>query len=207
MACQIKAVNDHENLKRAFLYDCSATNVETLLNLIRELKAENLVSKDVSIAIVQDDIFILNLEKFHVQSSHVIVDISGSLKKPRVIEDTALIDEMFHEINKQLSVTNGSFIQIEIAAGWCVPTIFGYLINYPVLYYHQTDQNCLGMVDLKVHQVMTNEETLISFSVPNEIYEQNKVVQETVNQWMQHFQNHENFYVKTFIANYPTVIL
>ena len=208
IACQIKAINDSDNPKRGFLYDCGAINVNNLMKLIRELKQENIICKDFLIATIQDDIFILNLRKFHLESSHVIVEISGSLKKPRIIEETASFAKMFLDINNQLLSCEDEAIELKIIADWCVPTIFGYLINYPVLYYHNDHNgNCLGTIDLKVHQVKTIEDTLISFSVPNEIFEQSMIVQKKILQWMQYFQTHENFSIKTFVANYPIVIL
>lgn len=208
VACQIKAVIANDNPKRAFLYDCGAADVPALVNFIAELKEEKLIDKDISIVTVQEDIFILNLGKFKIESSHVIVDASGSLKKPQIIEDTKLIDAMFQDINKQLQdEQDEDAIALDIKPDWCIPTIFGYLINYPILYYHDNDKNCLSLIDLLVYQIMFGSETLISFSVPNEIYEESQIIRDKISEWIEHFQKHEDITIKSFVANYPTVIL
>lgn len=208
IALQINAVNDNASPKRAFLYDCGSITVDELENLCSDLKEKELISKDILIATLKDDIFILNLNKFQTKSSHLIVDISESLNKAEVIKETDLVDEMFRDIDSQLlDAEDAQVINLDIKTDWCIPTIFGYLINYPILYYHKECENCLTFVDLNVHQIQINGETLVSFSVPNELYVQSAIVKEKISKWMMYFQTHDDFTIKTFVACYPTVIL
>lgn len=213
IASQIHAVNSVGNPKRGFLYDCGAINVDALIKLIKKLKEESLIGKDIVVASIKEDIFILNTTKFHQESRHVIIDISGSLTKPTRMD---AMTDMFVRINEQLEAFQGSDVvdlklglklNLKLDETWCIPTIFGYLINYPILYYLKGDENCLSLVDLQVFQVTSNNDILVSFSVPSEIYQNDSNVKEVIDSWLQSFQNGDYFSVKSFIANYPTVVL
>lgn len=210
IACQLHAVSDSQNIKRGFLFDCGAANIESLSDLVATLRTNNLIGEEISIVIVKDDIFILNIQKFYHENKHDVIDISGSLEKPIIIEDLTCITEMFRDIDKQLkSFAKNNSLKLEIKTDWCVPTIFGYLINYPVLYYLRPgeDDNCLSSIDLKVHQVISDNQTLISFSIPTEIYEENLNMQRNIETWLRSFQKSDEHFIKTFTANNPTVIL
>lgn len=210
VSCQIHAVNNNENPKRGFLFDYGAANVDILIDLVAKLKDKKLIDENILVAVVKDDIFILNIKKFTQESFHVVIDISGSLEKPKIFEDSSLTNEMFQDLNNQIrSSDRKNLTQLEIKAGWCVPTVFGYLINYPALYYYQPgdDTNCLSLIDLSVHQIITSDLTLISFSVPTELYDKSKIVRERIETWLHNFQNNDEYVIKTFIANYPIVIL
>lgn len=209
ITCQIKAVNDLENPKRGFLFDCGAVDVEMLRKLIQELKKVELVGKELIIALVQEDVFVLNTRKFVLNQNLVIVDISGSLKEPERV-DLSVVAEMLNLVREQLtSQKQEEMVVLEVALNWCVPTIFGYLINYPVLYFIRPNEesNNLNFVELKVVQVYTEGKLLFSFSVPNQIYEKDLTVKESVSNWLAPFQNIEEFENKTFTATYPSVIL
>lgn len=209
IACQIYAVNNDENPKRGFLFDCGTPDVDALLDLVAGLKKNNLINNDIIIATVKEDVFILNTKKFHQKNSPILIDVSGRLDKPMILNFDD-IEKMIKEIENQISnYDNDQLIELKIAHDWCIPTIFGYLINYPVLYYHlpDDDTNCLSLSDLKVYQVTTFNEILISFSIPKEVYERSKTVESLIDLWLSHFQHHDDYHVKTFIANYPTVIL
>lgn len=204
IASQIHAVDSDGNPKRGFLYDCGTINVDALMKLIKKLKEEHLIGKDIFVASVREDIFILNKTKFHQQSRHVVIDISGSLSSPTRMD---AMTDTFIRISEQVKAFQGSdVVDLRVDETWCVPTIFGYLINYPNLYYLKGDENCLSLVDLRVFQVTTNNDILVSFSVPSEIY-QDSSVREVIDSWLQYFQNDDNFSVESFIANYPTVVL
>lgn len=205
---QIHAVNADKNPKRAFLFDCGAVDVEKIVDVVTELKAQNLISKDISIVIVKEDVFILNIRKFLRENCHVSVDISGRLEKPRVVEDAGRNNEMFSDIDMQIKAgRDESLFELSISDDWCIPTVFGYLIGYPVLYCQDDDNNCLGFIDLKVFRVIARDETLISFSVPLELYVTNKDIRDKVTAWLKFFQYQPEYETKSLTVNYPTVIL
>lgn len=205
IASQIHAVNSDGNPKRGFLYDCGMINVDVLTKLIKKLKQESLIGKDIVVVSVREDIFILNTTKFHQESHHVVIDISGRLTKPTRMD---AMTDMFVRINEQLKALQGfAVVDLKLDETWCIPTIFGYLINYPILYYLQGDENCLSLVDLQVFQVTMKNEALVSFSTPSEIYQHDSSVKEVIDSWLQNFRSDDDFSVKSFIANYPTVVL
>lgn len=206
IACQINAVIDIENPKRGFLFDCGAANENILVQLVANLRAENVVGEEIKIVVVKEDFFILNVRKFRDIKSHMIVDVSGSLKKPKVVEDLTAIHAMFASIKEQLEGF-GDLVTLKVSDDWCVATIFGFLINYPVLYFHQpdVDSNCLSLVDLTVHQVTTGDQLLVSFSIPTEIFEQHSDVRNAIDSYLKSFSN--TLQIKSFTANYPVVIL
>lgn len=213
IACQIYAVNRDENPKRGFLYDCGGVgDIGSLLKVLLAMKELSLVGKDILIALVKEDIFILNAKKFqrNAVDDVIVVDVSGSLSAPRRIEVSIAFEGMFHSISEQLRVADkDKVLRMEIRDDWCVPMIFGHLIAYPILYYQNPaeDTNCIGLIDLVIHQVITKNETLISFSVPSLIYNSDKNIQETIDRFLHNFQHHDDHQIKTFTANNPTVVL
>lgn len=208
IAYQIHAVNDPNNPKRGFLFDCGSADVTILAKLLVILEEANEICKYVFLAAVKEDIFILNKRKFNEETSHIIVDVSGNLNAPKLIENFETSNGMFAKIRSQLKSNQEKFTQLEIEEDWCIPTVFGYLINYPILYYQNPsdDSNCLDFVELKVFQVKSKDQTLISFSVPVELYEQSPDIQDLINDWQTNFQNGE-FQIEAFISKHATVIL
>lgn len=209
IAYQIQTVNDPVSPKRGFLFDCGSVDVKTLAKLLVMLAEANEISKDVFLAAVKEDIFILNKRKFSEESSHIIVDVSGNLNAPRQIENFETFNGMFAEIRSQIDSNQEKFTQLKIEEGWCIPTIFGYLINYPILYYQSPndDSNCLDFVELKVFQFKSKDQTIISFSVPIELYEQSTAIQESINDWQKNFRSNAEFRIETFSSKHATVIL
>lgn len=209
IACQIQAVNDAANPKRAFLFDCGSADLKVLSKLIVKLKEQNQISKHIALVAVKEDIFILNKRKFLEESCHVVVDVSGSLVGPKRIDNSNDMNVMFMEIRKQIESFVEEMSVLEVNEIWCVPTIFGYLINYPILYYqHPGDaSNCLSFVELKAYQIKSSGQTLISFSVPSQIDEKDLKVQEVINNWLNSFRNSDKFHIETFSSNYATVVL
>lgn len=208
IACQIHAVNCDECPKSGFLFDCGSPDATALLELVEKLKSKKLIDGDVIVAKVKEDVFILKAGKFVQKRNPIVIDVSGSLEKPAIVDPTP-VSGMMLDINNQIKNCDpGQVADLKITEHWCIPTVFGYLINYPILYHHQPDDdaNCLGLVDLKVYQVTASNETLVSFSVPAEIHDQSEIIRESVSSWLNHFR-HQDYQMKTFIANYPTVIL
>lgn len=200
---QIYAVNSDKNPKRAFLFDCGKVDIAALSKLIKRLKEEEIICKDISIATLREDFFILNKRKFQKTEPHILINVSGSLNNPVRIENSV---SMFNSINKQLESSN-EIIAIETLEE-CIPTVFGYLINYPILYWHDSsNDNCLGLADLKVFQVYLDNTILISFSVPNKIFEEDPEVQTEIELFLTFFVNNREYEIRNFIANHASVIL
>lgn len=215
---QFQAVNDENLLKNSFLYDCGNVDVASIKQVVETLKNKCLISSDIRIVTLSQDIFILNIEKIlcRENSSKFVIDVSGSNDKPILVPHDKMnsFNDMFEEIRKQLTLlksNNNEIIDLIIADdNWSVTSIFGYLINYPVLYYlpNSIDSNCLSNIDLKVFQIMLDDDIVISFSVPLDILNDNEIIQYHIAAYLKTYQNYSNKYqIKSFIANHSHVNL
>ena len=123
------------------------------------------------------------------------VDVSAAHKSPRVLDNETrqrLLDWM------ALTFSNAEETQVDGLArtapilnliinscgeGVSVPTLFGVLLGYPVVYYHHSNDvdNCLGLSRLKVisincHSTLSSsassafQRKCLSFSVPNHMF-------------------------------------
>jgi hypothetical protein len=207
IALQIEVVNDIFNPKHAFLFDCCAVDVDKLNGMIEKLKSDEFISKEIKIVALKEDFFILNTKKFQHKTNHVIIDASGRLKKPE-IKESLEVQEMLDDIRSQIIAKQDELmINLDMKETWSGPTIFGYLINYPILYFVDDDENCLSLIDLKVHQIKIKDEILISFSVPSEIHDNNLIVKQAISSWLSFFHKSDHFKIEIFDANHSSVIL
>ena len=208
---QFQAVNQENLLKYAFLYDCGNVDVASIKQVIKILSQRRLISSDVRIVTLSQDFFILNINKIlgRENSSKFVIDVSGSNDKPMLVPQDKMnsFNDMFEGIRKQLTLNNDEIIADD---NWCVTSIFGYLINYPVLYYlpNNIDSNCLGHIDLKVFQILLQDDIVISFSIPLDIFNDNEAIQCHIAAYLKNYQNYSNKYqIKSFIANHSHVNL
>lgn len=217
---QFQAVNDENLLKNSFLYDCGNVDVASIKQVVQILKNKWLISSDIRIVTLSQDIFILNVKKIldRENSSKFVIDVSGSNDKPILVPQDKMnsFDDMFEGIRKQLTLfkrnnNDDEIIDLIIADdNWSVTSIFGYLINYPVLYYlpNSFDSNCLGNIDLKIFQIILEDDIVISFSVPLDILNDNEAIQCHITAYLKTYQNYSNKYqIKSFIANHSHVNL
>ena len=191
------------------MFDLGKIDVPGMVDILERLKKKGFIGKDLMIVEVKEDFFILNPSKFQSGGREIVVDVSENLEKPRKIEDLREVREMLEVVRVQIlrfKEGNISVNVLNIPVNFCVPTIFGFLINYPIIYYlnPQSDSNCLSLVDLTIHQVISQDEILISFSVPSDIFSTDFSIQKTIKNFLTNFQNYE---IKTFTANYPTIVL
>lgn len=209
ISAQIKAVNHDSNPKRGFLFDCETPDCEKLVNLVRILKNDGLIAREVIVAVVKEDIFILNYRKLTDPTSFVVVDVSGCLKLPeKVVSDP--FEKMFDDIKRQLSSDNEDhLVTLNIKADWCISTVFGYLIGYPILYYLRPDEdnNNLSYVELLVFQVFAKAGILISFSIPRLIHEQNTKARDSIETFLIYYRKSSDYDVKSMFAIHPVVVL
>jgi hypothetical protein len=207
MAIQIKVVNNPLTPKSSFLIDFGPRNVDLLKEILSELKTQKLIEDNLTIATLESEIFIINTKKVmerNCESFHII-DISDEVSKPQLISDKLFFFESVEKIKEKLSENRGSELIDLGSFGFNSPTIFGFLINYPVLYFCKTENNCLSNRELKVFQIHDDENhILISFSVPLEILNENQVICDDINKFLEGFQSYQ---IKSFITSQENVIL
>ena len=183
-------------LKPAYLLDQnpfgSKDDIETKLTLLDRLVHDisiKFTSKSLlcAISIREEDIIIINTE-FVLSNlddnNTLLVDISSDLKEPRVLTDQAamtFINQMVSSTIMQLkSKTQTCSFQLQTEATWNISTLFGILLNYPVVYYYSDFSdctNCLGHVDLCSHKLLlqlddqTDPKLIYSFTYPVKLRE------------------------------------
>lgn len=212
ISTQILAVDEITNPKIGFLFDCGKINCLDLSDLLKKLKNESLIINQLILITLNEDYIILNYTKYiqHEEESNIFINISGDLSEPILVKDSSIITEsILHTKNQITNKLSSEFIELIISNDYCVPTIFGHLIGYPVLYWQNPNdnKNCLSCVDLNVFQIFSNNILLISFSIPNNLYINSPVIQKQIKNYLDHFQYISPFEIKTFIKNLPDVIL
>ena len=123
--------------------------------------------------------------------SIVFVDVTGTLRSPRLLDDTTLASLL-----EWISLTfanattvdrpeseSGLIPLVDFAVashhheGRCVPSLFGVLLGYPVVYFTSTDDNCLAFTPLKLISLTCRMDSLgfehdcLSFSIPDCLYD------------------------------------
>ena len=183
-------------LKPAYLLDqnpfSSKDDIETKLTLLDRLVRDistKFTSKKLlcAISIREEDIIIINT-KFILSNlddkNTLFVDISSDLEEPKVITDQVamtFINQMVSSTIIQLkSKTQTCSFQLQTEATWNISTLFGILLNYPVVYYYSDFSdctNCLGHIDLYSHKLLlhledqTDPKLIYSFTYPVKLRE------------------------------------
>jgi hypothetical protein len=121
---------------------------------------------------LNDDLFIVNVEQvLHNLEESIIVNCSKELDEPELFEEQ--IDEKDF-LRRRLKLSENSFLNIVVdGEHFCIPTLIGLLIGYPVVYWYSknsADSTCLDGASLSLLQYFSNENNLImSFSVPKSV--------------------------------------
>lgn len=210
ISIQIEALVEENNPKRGFLFDCTTVDETKLKSMIVNLRNEHFVTNDIILVLVNSDIFIVNKSKFHEIITIILIDISGNLDEPKLHKSTEISQRNLNDIqNAVFSHDNDDILRIALNSAHSPPTIFGFLINYPILYYHQQahEENCLSHKNLKVFQVTTCNQLLMSFSVPESLFNQCEKIRKSIDMYLEYYEKSEKFVVESFTANYPIIIL
>lgn len=199
--------------KLGFLFDFWKVDVKNLENLLIELRREAIKCDIVLVEVGDDDVCLFNLDFFleNVNDENVFINISGNLQNPEIITDVKMLESIKSQLlnfSKRENPSDNLKITLELTKDCCVPTVFGFLIGYPALYYYNpeiTDENCLGNVDLKVFQLYYKDNLLISYSVPLSLY--SSVLKSTIEKWLEFYNRLEDFKIEIDIRNYPSLVL
>lgn len=133
-----------------------------------------------SVIIVRYPEIILELELV-LNDPPVIVDVSKSLSKPQIVNcREILLIEFVNVLLQRLKVSVADFVLEldDLLESIPVPptTVFGLILNYPVVYYVTDEDNCLSNEPLVLCQIMiTNQNSnetkiLRSFTVPKNVF-------------------------------------
>ena len=102
------------------------------------------------------------------------IDVSQTLSEPHILTDQIILSQIYQmksQVQAQIgrSLPNRSFC-LKIDPTWNISTLFGLLLNYPVIYFYsdvQTGENCLKQVDLQCNKIFLNageKERMLAYS-------------------------------------------
>lgn len=203
--------------KLGFLFDFWNVNANDLLDLLIELRREHIVKCDlILLEVGNDDVIILNLTSFEENANdrRILIDVSSNLSEPKIISDfnrdLESVKNQILNFSKRPNPNENIKLKLNLTQRDCIPTVFGYLIGYPVLYYINPeitdDDNCLSNVDLKVFQIFYREILLISFTAPLQLYSEN--LKSLVENWLDFYRKSLNeFRIELDVKNYPRLVL
>lgn len=207
----------NQNIKPAFLWDIGQLiDSRILTKIVNNLKYNNLLQPDIYVVCFAQEYAIVNIKQvliqakrmLYVPSSHYFIDVSKSLKKPYILNsgtDARInINKMMSQIIVQmenflltretsaLRFEEPTLLQLHMEASWCVPTLIGIFLGYPVVYWYNGNssdgETCLNLIPLTVYKIKTRMEVLsnrsayevYSFSVPCNIL---PIVVSDIDQW------------------------
>lgn len=179
-------------LKPSLLFDYAVVGISNASNLIEASAEEGLVPYTLDVFKVGEDIFfadLANLVSFLKKSVDFeelnLIDISEKLHEPRILPTEVsrhvkkqfariveLLEQKLNEVTpdfaqRSRTVRNSVVLDLnnvsESEESWCIPSVFGFLLGYPVIYwFDQASQcNCLNMVPLNRYTVNLKESSLI----------------------------------------------
>ena len=187
------------DVKPALLIDTFCADPASLTLYVRRLEEylthhqPDIPLRSVQVLDIEGDVVIVNDTQWsRITNSRAFedvffVDASSTLKDPRPLDDATrrkLIKRMSETFSDAAAVETRcnsesvSFWKLALLerAGICVPSLFGVLLGYPVVYYTPDDDNCLGLVPLSLVTLKgrINDDPgyhiCLSFSVPSPLF-------------------------------------
>lgn len=159
-------------LKPSLLFDYAILDLKNAGSLLKGFVAKGLISRPLDALKVGEDILfadfnlLVNCLKKSIEAEEfTLIDISGKLQEPRVLEnETAkrvkkqcckILEILQHESEDSDRTTQLVDLSCYGDEHWCVPSVFGFLLGYPVIYWcdQTSEQNCLSMVPLNRYTV------------------------------------------------------
>ena len=144
-------------LKTSFLLDYTCVDANTVHDFALSIKKEELVKNELTVIIVDDDVFICNFQMLEDSiQNRIVVNVAASLAQPAVLNERladGILTAIRFEIDKYIEDFKDkrecSVLDLKFSSSVNRTTVFGYLLDYPVLYWYDNDvENCLSMVPL-----------------------------------------------------------
>lgn len=228
----------HIEIKPSFLWDVGPrVTAQTVANLIWDLKVQCSLSSNVFVMKVKEDVFVINLKavicnlKSDIFKKTKFIDVSMGLTEPITVctsEIDSCIKPLIKGLLEQLEMFNetrhveklSNYFDLKCHGDWCVPCIFGILLNYPSVYWSKDpSDNCLSNWPLSLSKVsamyivenFSYIFNLYSFSTPS-----NLINDEKLNEWFQSltsvFDTQPNKFfscmkLSTEVVSYPILVL
>lgn len=177
-------------VKPSLLFDAACIHAASLKSLIDSLSKDRLLKNILVVLKIEDDIFVAQKSMLSRLAkpmvNPVLVDVSPSLSQPVLLSEKEafnICSDITDCIQLQLSesAAESGLIDIELPDHINRSTLFGFLLNYPVVYWYcvQSTHNCLAMVPLCVVKVVHDriskakdfQYESFSFSIPSSLYD------------------------------------
>lgn len=168
-------------LKPSFLWDLPERLDRSItVKAISLLKENKLISEQISVLILADDLFIVNVIEIETLFCNALeryrfVDCSPKLDSPQLLENQK---DILVSIELLMNLIRGNkdknLLVIEEKPEWYLPSLFGFLLGYPVVYWSSSCENNLANEPLhlfKINYSSNNMElkNIYSFTVPSKI--------------------------------------
>uniref|UniRef100_UPI00398F70D0 UPF0739 protein C1orf74 homolog n=1 Tax=Pristiophorus japonicus TaxID=55135 RepID=UPI00398F70D0 len=182
-------------LKPTFLFDYSLAKAEQIQKYVQEIQKTGLLSQDLHILSIEDNVLIINLnktirhlEKVLQENEVPIIDVSMHRASPGLAEtrvtkqvkgqvDLILQHLKFQDVQRGKSESGFVSVSEIFSSEWNLCTLFGFLLGFPVSYwfdFNKSFENCLSMTELRVFSVSAFcprvtenlKHRMYSFSVP-----------------------------------------
>ncbi|XP_059805980.1 UPF0739 protein C1orf74 homolog isoform X3 [Hypanus sabinus] len=205
-------------LKPAFLFDYCLSSAEQIRRYVQELQKMGLLSEDLHILSIQDNILIINLDRTvrHLERALPengvrVIDVSAHRDDPQLAEllvsnqVKAQMDIICKHLRSQViqkGRSNSGFVTTSeiCCSDWNLCTVFGFLLGFPVSYwfdFNKSFENCLGMTQLQAFTISAFcpritknlKHRMYSFSVPGSLYPD---LHSTIETWQRDLQSDFN---------------
>ncbi|XP_070557418.1 UPF0739 protein C1orf74 homolog [Ptychodera flava] len=166
-----------EGVKPSFLFDYAIADAEDLQMFLDRQD----VTQGLKCLLLLDDVFVYNPTTLRThlnclefsEEEHFLVDVSGELRHPRVVQGErqrlvkrhiGQLQTSLHEVGTDTCDSDKPLVIPPLDyEQWCIPTMFGVLLGYPAVYWDNGKidgpANCLGMTPLIVHKICTEIRT------------------------------------------------
>lgn len=175
LSCNLIAVNI--GLKPCYLWDVPVKlDIYKINQVLSALKASKLLSENVVTFELSGDYFSCNLKEIENLFDHLsetkFVDCSLQLDTPKVIENWSRIHQSIKEFMIIIRENfNKEVFAMEEKTHWCSPTLYGFLLGYPYVYWSSSTENNLSLNPLYLFKVNYSSDSLkldsvYSFTAP-----------------------------------------
>lgn len=174
LSCNLIAVNI--GLKPSYLWDIPVKlDIYKINQVLSALKASKLLSENVVTFELSGDYFSCNLKEIENLFDHLsetkFVDCSLQLDTPKVIENCSSIHQSIKEFMIIREHFNKDFFAVEEKTNWCLPSLYGFLLGYPYVYWSSSTENNLSLHPLLLFKVNYSSDSLkldsvYSFTAP-----------------------------------------
>lgn len=155
---------------------------------------------DIKILTIAEDYLLVNMHEIvlRIKDERYYINISSCLELPIIMDNSNTIKSMINNISAQLQnvfteTSDTTIKDIIIHSDWNITTIFGILLDYPVVYWYSDMvdvKTCLPHKDLINYQIINNftgnnslvERNVYSFTIPACVI--NDSLERYVNTWV-----------------------